>query len=93
MSLAVKNNEAASRFEAAVDGHTAIAAYQRDADRIIFTHTEVSAELQGRGVGGQLVKAALEQARAAGWRVVPQCPFVADYIAKHAEYQALVAER
>ena len=93
MALAVKNNEAAGRFEAPVDGQMAIAAYRRDGDRIIFTHTEVPDDLQGQGIGGQLIEAALEHARAAGLRVVPRCAFVADYIAKHPEFQSLVAEQ
>ena len=92
MALTVKNNEAEGRFEAAVDGQLALAQYRRNGDSIIFTHTEVPDELQGQGIGGQLIEAALDQARAAGLRIVPRCAFVADYIAKHPEYQSLVAE-
>ena len=37
-----------------------------------------------------LVRTALDSARAAGRRVVPQCSYVARFIAKHPEYQLLV---
>lgn len=91
--LQVKNNEAARRFEAEVGGELAVAEYQRRGDTIIFTHTEVPEELEGQGVGGQLVRAALDQTRASGLRVVPACAFVASYIDRHPEYQALLAQQ
>lgn len=90
--LQVKNNEAARRFEAEVGGELAVAEYQRRDDNIIFTHTEVPEELEGQGVGGQLVRAALDHAREAGLHVVPACAFVAAYIDRHPEYQSLLAE-
>jgi hypothetical protein len=34
---------------------------------------------------------ALDDARRRGWRIVPQCPFVAEFIAEHPEYADLVA--
>nr|MDQ2879460.1 N-acetyltransferase [Pseudomonadota bacterium] len=33
----------------------------------------------------------LDSARDRGLKVVPQCPFVAAYIAKHPEYRGLLA--
>ena len=46
--------------------------------------------LEGRGIGGSLVRSGLEYARTEGLTVRPLCPFVAAYIAKHPEYRALV---
>jgi predicted GNAT family acetyltransferase len=86
----VRDNPAESRFEALVEGYTAIAAYHRRADAIVFTHTFVPEELRGRGVGERLARHALDQARAEGLRVVPQCPFIAAFIRRHPEYQPLV---
>lgn len=92
MSLQITNNQAKHRFETEVDGQVAVAEYRRRGETIIFTHTEVPAGLTGRGVGAQLVRGALDQAREAGWRVVPACRFVASFIEKHPEYQNLVGE-
>ena len=56
-----------------------------------FTHTEVPDALEGRGIGKRLVKAALDDARAQGLKVVPVCPFVKHYIENHPETQDLLA--
>ncbi|TVV71666.1 GNAT family N-acetyltransferase [Sphingomonas solaris] len=87
---AVRDDPAAGRFVLDMDGTTAFAAYQRDGDRLIFTHTEVPEALSGQGIGGRLVQGALDLARAAGGRVVPQCSFVRHFIETHPEYAGMV---
>jgi hypothetical protein len=87
---AVRDNPARHRFELDVDGRTASAYYQLSPGVITFTHTEVPAEMSGHGIGSQLVRGALEAARAQGLKVVPKCPFVAAYMAKHAEFNDLL---
>ena len=51
----------------------------------------VAAAAEGQGVGAALVRHALDDARAHGWRVVPVCPFVRAYLARHGEYRDLLA--
>jgi predicted GNAT family acetyltransferase len=87
----VHNNEERSRYELVEQGHTAFAAYEIDGDVITFTHTVVPSAMQGMGVGSRLIAAALADVRGRGLKVVPQCPFVAAYIAKHPEWQDLRA--
>ena len=87
----VHDNPAEHRYELAVDGQTAFAAYQREGDALVFTHTEVPPELEGRGVGSRLVAGALAEVRAKGLKVVPQCPFVAAYMERHPETRDLLA--
>ena len=86
----VENNAAAGRFEAVVDGQLAQAQYRRVGERILFTHTEVPEQLEGRGIAGQLARAGLDFSRAEGLTVVPLCPFIASYIERHPEYQDLL---
>jgi uncharacterized protein len=86
----VRDNKAEQEFELMVGGGRAIAAYQREGDRIVFTHTEVPPALEGRGVGSRLVRGALDQVRDAGLKVVPQCSFVRAYIQRHPEYRDLL---
>ncbi len=86
----VINNKAHHRYELAVEGHLA-ATYYKIVDGVItFIHTEVPPELNGKGVGSALVKGALDQVRAEGLKVIPQCPFVKAYIGKHGEYADLL---
>jgi predicted GNAT family acetyltransferase len=57
-------------------------------------HTEVLPRFEGRGLAGELTAAVLDQAREEGLDVLPFCPYVKSYIAKHPEYTDLVpAER
>jgi hypothetical protein len=88
--MQIKDNPAKHRFETEVEGRLAVAEYALDGDMITFTHTIVPSELEGRGIGSALAKAALEVARERGFAVVPRCPFIRGYIERHPEYQALV---
>ena len=88
--VSVTNNEVAQRYEAHVNGHLAVIEYRREGDRIVFIHTEVPGELEGRGLAGKIANVALEDARARRLSVIPRCPFVAGYIRRHPEYQDLV---
>lgn len=82
-AVEVTDNRAASRFEATVDGHVAELVYRRDGDRLVLVHTGVPAELEGRGVGGELVSAAVEVAASERLRIVPNCPFAAGWLRRH----------
>jgi uncharacterized protein len=57
--------------------------YRRRGDVLAFIHTEVTPGYEGKGVASRLISAALEVAREDGARVLPFCPFVRGYIAKH----------
>ena len=88
----IVNNEQQHRWEAHVGNDVAIANYRRGDGRITFTHTEVPPELEGQGIAGKLVKAALESAKEEGLRVVARCSFVKGYIERHPEYRSLLSE-
>ena len=55
--------------------------------QIILEHTEVAPELRGRGVAGALAKTALDYARANKLTVIPVCPFVISFLARHPKYE------
>jgi uncharacterized protein len=87
----VRDNPTKSRFEVHVGDSVAFLTYRDLASGArVFLHTEVPPPVEGHGIGTRLVKGALDDARSAGRRVVPKCPFVADFIARHPEYQPLV---
>lgn len=91
MSVEVVDNSGESRFEVHVDGKVAgFADYRLLPTKIVFTHTEVLPDYEGKGMASRLVKTALETSRATGLRVVPLCPYVKDYIERHPEFADLV---
>lgn len=87
----VIDNQGQSRFEATVDGHLAELVYRRNGNRLVLIHTEVPAELEGRGLGGRLVTAAIAEAAADGLTVVPLCPFARSWLERHPDAAAKAA--
>lgn len=90
--LDVTMNEAERRFEVTLDGEVAFAEYRLVDHGIILPHTVVPEAFEGRGVGSALAKTALGYARQQGLKVIPLCPFIAGYIAKHPEWHDIVHE-
>ena len=88
--LVVENDEKAHQFRIRLGGQVALIEYSRSDDTIVFKHTEVPKELEGKGIAGKLAQAALEYARDQKLAVVPRCQYVASYIRKHPEFQPLV---
>ena len=83
----------ARRYEALVGDRLAgFAEYRALPGRIVFTHTEIDAEFEGRGVGGRLAAGALDDVRARGLGVTAKCPFIAAYIRRHPDYADLLRE-
>jgi predicted GNAT family acetyltransferase len=88
-------NEAAHRFEIALEGETAFAEYRLHPERgeIVLPHTVVPEAFGGRGFAGALATFAFGYARDHGLKVIPTCPFMAGWVKKHPEAQDLVADR
>jgi predicted GNAT family acetyltransferase len=91
----VRDNAAAHRYEILSTGEVAgVAVYERRPGRIVFVHTEIAPAFKGRGLADQLARAALDDVRARGGeKVIARCPFIASFIARHVEYQDLLAGR
>ncbi len=87
----IRDNPELNRFEITSDGRPAgFAQYVRRTGRVIFVHTEIDPAFEGKGLGGALAKAALDDVRSHSFRVVPLCPFIAAYIERHPDYTELV---
>jgi predicted GNAT family acetyltransferase len=87
----VIHNTSQQHFELRVHDQLAYLSYTQDGGRVVLDHTYVPDTLRGQGLAGVLAQAALEEARGRGWKVVPQCSFVATYIQRHPEFEDLVA--
>ena len=53
---------------------------------IIIDHTEVPDAFRGQGAGLRLVTRAVEDARAAGKKIIPLCPFANAQFRRHPEW-------
>lgn len=91
MAVEVHDNPEEQRYDAVVDGAPAgFAAYRMQPGLIEFVHTEIKEAFKGQGIGSMLIREALEDARRRGFEVLPFCPFVQSFIAKHREFVDLV---
>ena len=79
------DNRAESRFELKAQDGLGELVYRRRADRLVLVHTEVPEPLEGHGIGGLLVKAAVRRAATEGLTVVPLCPFARTWLERHPE--------
>lgn len=90
-TLPIRHDPGQSRFSVEVDGHTGYVDYERVGDAIEITHTVVPTAIGGRGLAGELVRAALDFARDAGLKVRPRCSYADAWMHRHAEYEDLRA--
>jgi hypothetical protein len=90
-TLAIHHNAGARRFEATVDGMLCRADYRIDGDTMMLVHTEVPAQLEGRGIASALVSAAFKHAGDNGLKVLPMCSYVRAWVQRHPEVNPLLA--
>jgi hypothetical protein len=76
------------RFELKGDGPTAELVYRVKAPYLVLIHTEVPEALEGQGVGGRLVRAAVDRAVRDGLTIVPLCPFARGWLQRHPDEAA-----
>lgn len=85
------DNREKKQYDFHIDGYTPKIEYiNSETGEIYLTHTEVPVALEGKGIGSQLIKKALEDIKTQGLRLVPLCPFVAGYIQKNPEWRSIV---
>ena len=92
MAIEFVDDAHATRFELRSDEELlGFLAYRLSGDDLTMIHTEIDPAHGGQGHAATLVRAALDDARERGLRVVPTCAYVASYIRKHPEYADLVS--
>jgi uncharacterized protein len=73
------------RFVLEVDGDVAELIYRVEGSYLVLVHTEVPEALEGRGLGGELVRGAIDRALRDGLTVVPLCPFARRWLGRHSD--------
>jgi predicted GNAT family acetyltransferase len=79
------------RIEMTIEGQTAFMTYRLKEGVLSLIHTEVPQRLRHKGIGEALARFVLDYAGNLGYTVKPYCPFVAGFIKRHPEYEAVVA--
>jgi predicted GNAT family acetyltransferase len=91
--IEVTDNPDEQRWELLVDGeHAGQIEYRSRGKRVAMIHTEVEPAFEGRGLAGELITRALDDARTRGLQILPHCPLVREYVKHHPEYLELVPE-
>lgn len=89
IKIAQHNHEKNGDFEALIDDQRAgLMTYTwAGEDKFIIDHTEVSENHNGKGVGKEMLLAAVKFARENGLKIIPLCPFAKATFQKNADLQ------
>jgi len=92
VAFEISHEEDEHRYALRVDSEVAaIAEYEPVADRLNFHHTYTEPAFRGRGLAAKVVRAALDDVREKGAKIVATCWFVADFVKANPEYADLVS--
>lgn len=89
--MQVSHDAARRQFALDVEGHPCVIDYRFADGTMTITHTSVPQAVGGRGIAADLTRAALEHARAQGWKVVPACSYAVSFMKRHHEFDDLRA--
>lgn len=86
MTVTLTDDTGAGRYELRIDGAlAAIEEYTLEDGVISFNHTEALEGFEGTGAARQLAERILDEVRTRGLQVLPVCPYLSSFIAKHPE--------
>ncbi len=88
--MEVRHDPTTREFSVEVEGYIGALNYDLRGDTMTITHTLVPEAIGGRGVAAELMRVALQTARAEGWKVVPMCSYAVAYLRRHPEYADLL---
>ena len=92
MEHTVEHDTEGQRFVLPTEDGTAHLSYSmRDAATMVAASTYTPPEARGKGLAGIVTRAALDHARAQGWKVVPSCWYVDGWITRNPAYEDLRA--
>jgi predicted GNAT family acetyltransferase len=75
-----------------LEGHRAKLTFVHEGPDVIrVDKTYVPPEIEGRGVAAALVERAVADARAKGWKIVPECSYVAAAFRRHTDWADVLA--
>jgi 2-methylisocitrate lyase-like PEP mutase family enzyme len=88
--VVISHDEENRKYDACYrDDGIGVVVYERSAGQIIITHAAVQEAHRGYGVGGKLIRAALDHIQTLGPMIRVRCPVVREFIARNPRYAAL----
>jgi len=78
------------KFYVVVDGLESHLEYVKMENVLNLIHTYVPNALRGKGIAGEVVKAALTYAEENELKIIPSCSYVDMYFQRHPEYEDLL---
>ena len=78
------------KFYVVVDGLESHLEYVKMENVLNLIHTYVPNALRGKGIAGEVVKAALTHAEENELKIIPSCSYVDMYFQRHPEYEDLL---
>ncbi len=79
------------RFRLSLDGEEAVVLdYVEGVGVWDVVHTYSDPRFRGTGVASQLVRHVFDQARAAGVRIIPSCPYIPVWVSRHPGEEDLI---
>ena len=93
ISITRENHATHGSYRAAVEGTTIPAelSWRASGTSRIVEHTFTPPEARGKGIALALVEALVEDARTAGFTILPACSYVAAQFRRHPEWADLLA--
>ena len=90
--MKLRHNPDQRRYELEAEDSVAVLEYEEAEGVRVFTHTFVPEALRGKSLAGKLTRFALDDTRAAGKQVRPQCSYTQTFLRRHPEYADMQAE-
>ncbi|HEV8631193.1 MAG TPA: GNAT family N-acetyltransferase [Thermoanaerobaculia bacterium] len=92
MSTEIAHDPDRRRFTHERDGQVSYLVYRQVDERTVdFVSTYTPPALRGRGIAARIVRQALEWADGQGYKVVPSCWFVAEYVERDPGWKRILA--
>ena len=83
--------DAGGRYEIKLgDADAGFVEYFDEGEHRVFLHTEIDPDFGGRGLAGILVRAALDDVRAQGRRIVNFCPYIKVFVQKNDDWNDIL---
>lgn len=93
-AIALEEADGKGRYVYRQDGHAAEMTFSRaGTGLVIIDHTAVPDAMRGTGVGQALVARGVADARAAGRKILPLCPFAASQFRRRPEWADVLQGR